>query len=89
MIDAVLTFLKLAPTIFLMVIGLRFIFDTEDFNLRRVYRRYIGKGDWRTMTRLLGILMVVAAILLGYFLVWPDVEAILNPEFVPTGATVR
>lgn len=85
MFEAAITILKITPTIILLVCGLRFIVDTDDFNLRRFYRRHVGKGDWRTMTKLLGLMMVVVAILLGYFLVWPDVDSILNPELVPTG----
>ncbi|MGF1530072.1 MAG: hypothetical protein ACFCU4_01790 [Puniceicoccaceae bacterium] len=87
--EAFLVVLKLLPTIGFLGFGLRFLFDTEDFNIRRKYKKYFGRGDWRLATKLLGVLLLTIGSLLAYLLVWPEVDAIIHPDFVPGERSVR
>lgn len=70
--------LSIGPGIILIFLGLRFLVDTDDFNLRKIYRAFTGRREWRRFTRLVGLLCVVSGVLLSYFFLWPRLESILN-----------
>jgi len=70
--------LSIGPGIILIFLGLRFLVDTDDFNLRKVYRAFTGRRQWRRFTRLVGLMCLIAGVLLCYLFLWPRLESILS-----------
>ena len=76
--EILLLILAIAPGVVFIFIGLRFLVDTEDFNLRKLYRALTGKRSWRGFTRLIGLVCILIGILLSYWLIWPRIEEIFE-----------
>lgn len=76
--EILLLILAIAPGVIFIFVGIRFIVDTEDFNLRKIYRALTGKRSWRGFTRWVGFVCLLIGILLAYWLIWPRIEEIFD-----------
>jgi len=69
---------KLAPTFFLIGVGLRYLFYNVDaWNLDKVYEKYFRgrrRKRYRQFTQKVGLIMLLVGLLYTWLVVWPMVE---------------
>ncbi|MFP4352270.1 MAG: hypothetical protein ACLFTU_05475 [Puniceicoccaceae bacterium] len=70
--------LKLAPTFFLIGLGLRYLFyDPDAWNLDRIYVRYFRgrrRKNYRPFTQRSGLVLLILGLLYTWWIVWPMLE---------------